>query len=158
MSLWTNTIISLAFNPAEGVLKHEIHGHYCPSHLTRDTSQTELGTIIPIIYQRHIRLTKTHQQHMRTKQLEVCACVCAGGDGRKRKKKVFFFFFFKMSTDTDAQQPTEKLLRVSPSLHLWHPARSLRYPNHCCCLSHAPPSLLLLYFHEKPVIDVIVRE
>lgn len=34
VSLWTNTITVVAFNPAEGGFRaHEIHGHYCLSHI-----------------------------------------------------------------------------------------------------------------------------
>lgn len=87
MSLWTNTIISLAFNPAEGVLKRlrfpaitaRLISHVTP---VRRSTGTDRRSIIP-------ERLRTHQQHMRIKQLKV-----RGREGGEEEESLFFFFFF----------------------------------------------------------------
>lgn len=106
MSLCSNTIISLAFNPAEGVLKR------FPAIIGRGNAGMD-RSIIP-------ERLRTHQQHTGIKQLKV-----RGREGGEEEESLFFF---KASTDTEAREPTENRPR--------HPRRSELapfHPNHCSC-------------------------
>lgn len=139
MSLWSNTIISLPFNPAEGVLKRlrfpaiiaRLISHVTP---VRQNTGMDRRSIIP----EHLR---THQQHMRIKQLKVRG---REGGGEEEESLVF-----------KCQQTRRHRSRRTTCLCPSGVPRSLPPAQITAPASRAPPPPLLFYVREKLVSDVM---